>query len=365
MKFLSSALLVWSPMLFIGLAGCGGQSSAFEQALAAGDRAKSSGRYDDAAAAYQEAGDAAKKGRDRDEGYFLAAATLEQAGRHQEAMAAYDQLIVRSPKGERTPRAVFERGLLEVQYGDAEAGWKALEAAIWAYPGAGSARRVLRKYLEHLDEKRPGAGDEWLRANQERLLTTELGEDALYLMAKALQAEGKISEARAQYEKCAERYPYPYGTLTDDAWWNAAELAEQQGDSRAAIVYLEKLLAPREVSTMKQGSYERPRYSAAQFKLAEIYRDKLGEDEQARRAFHRLYEDFKTSILRDDALWNEMLLARKAKEDSKVCELMQAMVQDFPESRYSGCAPQLCASMSAPAKAPPCRGYLKSVLGIE
>jgi tetratricopeptide (TPR) repeat protein len=347
------------------LAGCGANRDAFEKALFSGDRAKSSGRYDDAAAAYREAGDAAKKERDRDEGYFREAAALDQAGRHQEAMAAYDRLIALSPKGERTPRAVYERALLEVQHGDAEAGWKALEGALFDHATSGSARRVLRKYVEYLDGKQAGAGHGWLEANRERLLATELAEDTLYLIAKALQAEGNGAAARAGYVACAERFPYPYGTLADDSWWNAAELAEQQGDHRAAAEYLQKLLAPREIATMKQGSYERPRYSAAQFKLAELYRDRLGDEARARQEFRRLYREHKTSILRDDALWNEVLLARKAKDEGGVCEAVKLLVQDFPESRYAGCAPQLCAAAGSSSKAPPCRGYLRTALGIE
>ncbi|MDW8252154.1 MAG: tetratricopeptide repeat protein, partial [Myxococcales bacterium] len=362
---LSLPIMARGLLLILLLASCGTSREAFDRALAAGDRAKSAGRYDEAAAAYREAGDTAKRERDRDEGYFREAATLEQAGRYQEAMAAYDRLIALSPRGERTPRAVYERALLEVQHGDAEAGWQALERALLTYPSSGSARRVLRKVVEHHEEKAAGGGRRWLEANRERLLATELGEDTLYLIAKALQAEGRGAEARAGFVACAERYPYPYGALADDAWWNAAELAEQQGDYMGAVGYLQKLLAPREIATMKHGSYERPRYSAARFKLAELYRDRLGDDERAREEFRRLYREHTTSVLRDDALWNEILLARKAKDDRGVCDAMTQLVKEFPESRYAGCSQQLCASAGSSPKAPPCRGYLRSALGLE
>lgn len=347
------------------LAGCSANRSAFDNALAAGDRAKSAGRYEEAAAAYRQAGEAADKERDRDEGYFREAATLAQAGRHQEAMEAYDRLIARAPRGERTPRAVYERAFLEIEHGDPEAGWGKLEQAILDHPGAGSARRALRKYMEYLDSKGAGGGRSWLEAHQGKLGGTELGEDVQYLKAKALQAEGRSAEARAAYVECAEKYPYPYGTLTDDAWWNAAELAEQQGDGASAVRYLERLLAPREVATLKQGSYERPRYSAAQFKLAELYRDRLGDEGRARREFRRVYEAHRTSILRDDALWNELLLARKAGDRGGACEAMKLLVRDFPESRYAGCAPEVCEGEAAPTKAPACRSYLRAALGLE
>lgn len=352
-------------LLALGLLGCaGGGRDAFQQSLSAGDRAKSAGRYDEAIGAYHDAGEAAKKGRDRDEGYFREAATLDQAGRHQEAMAAYERLIAQSPKGERTPRAIFERAWLEIHHGDAERGWKMLEQALFEQSPSGSARRAVRQYLDHLDEKQPGAGHAWLDANRERLLKTEIAEDTLYLIAKALQAEGRKAEARVAYVECAERFPYPYGSLADDSWWNAAELAAELGDPRASVDYLKKLLAPREVATMKQGSYERPRYAAAQYRLAELFRDKLGDEAQARREFHKVYRDHTTSILRDDALWNEALLARKAGDQPAVCEVMGALAKDFPKSRYSGCTSQLCPSVSPSSEAPACRGYLKAALGV-
>jgi hypothetical protein len=118
------------------------------------------------------------------------------------------------------------------------------------------------------------------------------------------------------------------------------------------------------VATMKQGSYERPRYSAAQYRLGELFRDKLNDPAQARKEFHRLYSDHKTSILRDDALWHEALLARKASDQEAVCGVMSALSKDFPESRYAGCAGLMCGSLSPSPKAPECRGYLKEALGM-
>ena len=44
--------------------------------------------------------------------------------------------------------------------------------------------------------------------------------------------------------------------------------------------------------------------------MGEIYRDGLRDHASARREFRRLYTDFTTSILRDDALWAEARLAK-------------------------------------------------------
>ncbi|RYE94307.1 MAG: hypothetical protein EOO75_02315 [Myxococcales bacterium] len=346
------------------LAGCAARSSdGYRRSLAAGDRAKSAGRYDEAAAAYAEAARAASKERDRDEGAFLEAATLAQGGRHQEAMAAYDRLIAASPRGERSERAVYERALLEIEHGDAAAGWAALERALLTLPGAGTGRRALHKLVEHAEAEAPGGGGHrWLDAHRATLAKTELDEDVRYLIAKALEAEGKAAEARAAYVACAEAHPYPFGSLTDDSWWNAAALADKQGDAAAAVTYLQRLLAPREVATMKQGSYERPRYAAAQYRLAELYRDRLADPLRARREFHVLYERHTTSPLRDDALWNEALLARQAGDRQATCDVARELVRALPESRYAGCASQLCPGQSDSPKAPACRDYLRAAL---
>ena len=56
------------------------------------------------------------------------------------------------------------------------------------------------------------------------------------------------------------------------------------------------MLSVREESTFA-GSYERPRFSPAQFRIAVLYRDVLRDHRSARREFHRLYQAHKSSIL--------------------------------------------------------------------
>ncbi len=358
---MSRALLV----LALALTACGSaRPTAYAQSLAAGDRAKSSGRYDEAATAYGEAARAATKSRDRDEGFFLEAATLDQAGRHQEAMAAYDRLIAASPGGERTERAIYERAELEIRYGDQAAGWAALEKAMLAHPSAGSARRALRQIVEHENGKQANGGHAWLDAHRAALAPTDLDEDARYLTAKALEAEGRTAEARKAYVDCATAHPYPFGSLNDDSWWNAAALSEKLNDPQGAVDALHRLLAPREVATMKQGSYERPRYAPAQYHLAEIYRDKLNDPGRARIEFRRVFVVHTTSPLRDDALWNEALLSRQANDTQATCQVAQLLVRDLPESRYAGCASELCPGQKNSPRAPACRGYLRTALGL-
>jgi tetratricopeptide (TPR) repeat protein len=340
------------------LAGCGGSNDAFQSGLAAGDRAKSSGRYDEAAAAYRDAATRAKKQRDQDEARYREASALEQAGRVPEAIAAYDAIA--SGAGERAARAAFDEAFLQIDRGDAAKGWAQIEAAIWAHASSGSARKGLHRWLAHLDEQKPGAGLAWLQQNQARLLGTELGEDALYLTAKSLEAAGNKAEAREMFLRCALAYPYPQGSLADDAYWNASQLDEQLGRLQDAVTDLRRMVERREVSTLGQGSYERPRYPEAQLRVAELYRDRLNDPAQARREFRKFYAEFPHSIRRAEALWNEGLLARKAGDQGAACEAMGLLTSNLPESRYAACVTSICPSARPPEKASACRGYIQA-----
>lgn len=344
------------------LAGCAGPGSQFLAAKAAGDRAKSSGRLDEAAQAYQDAAQTAKRARDRDEALYLAAATYQQAGRNREAMAAYEGLISLSPEGERTKRAIFERASLEIAQGDESKGWQMLEDAVFQHPDAASAGGALRKIAEHEESKQKGGGRAFLTKAVQKLAGSELAEEATYRLAHTLRDEGDLRGARDLFVDGAKRYPYPRGSLADNNWWNAAELDVELGEPRLAIEHLEALLAPREVATLHQGSYERPLYSPARMKIAEIYRDQLKDDRKARESFHRVYSEHTTSILRDDALWSEALLARKDRDEEATCGVMRTLVKEFPESRYAGCSELLCPSVKAPEKALACRNYIKEAI---
>jgi hypothetical protein len=77
-----------------------------------------------------------------------------------------------------------------------------------------------------------------------------------------------------------------------------------------------------------------------------LYRDVLGDHASARREFHALYADHLTSILRDDALWEEAKLALADGDSREACTLTAALTKDFPASRYAPCSKALCPSAS-------------------
>lgn len=335
---------------------------AFLQSKAAGDRALSAGRYEEAAHAYQEAADAARRPRDRDEALFLEANVYRRARDWEKAKAAYRALLAESPEGDRAARATYELAWIEIETGNRDEGFAMLEGALFAHPDAGPARRALKRFLAHLEEREDTrAAIAWIDRSLDSFRGSALEENLRYERAKLLESLGELAAARDAYVDCARRHPYPFGSLFDDALWNASMLDEALGRYELAIQDLEELLRHREASTLT-GSYERPRYADAQMRIAELYRDRIGDLQAARRAFHTLYAAHQTSRLRDDALWEEAKIARQLGDLEAACSLTSRLRREFPESRYAGCAKLLCESAPVDPQNE-CRPYITKTYG--
>jgi tetratricopeptide (TPR) repeat protein len=231
-----------------------------------------------------------------------------------------------------------------------------LEAAARRYPEHGLARPAIHRMIRHAeDEGGPAAALRWLEAHREVFRGTGEEEVISYETGLALDRAGKKQEAHDVFLASARKHPYPFGGLTDDAYWRAAVIDEEAGRYDEAIAHLRELLSSREPSGAWV-SYERPRYSEAQLRIALIYRDRLHDDAAARREFEKLYALHTTTIKRDDAVWGEALLARKDGDPRTVCKLARRLVDEFPESRYVACAHDLCAEVPALKRA--CADYI-------
>jgi TolA-binding protein len=104
------------------------------------------------------------------------------------------------------------------------------------------------------------------------------------------------------------------------------------------------------------GSYERPRFSEAQLKIAKIYRDGLKDRAAARRELRKVYTDHPTSTLRDDALWAEAVMLHQDKSQADACDVVKRLVSELPESRYARCARAVCPTAPEPKR--PCADYI-------
>jgi tetratricopeptide (TPR) repeat protein len=328
------------------------------ESRAAAERAYSAGRYEEAARHWLEAADAAGRRRDRAEALYRAGASYDRAGRHRQAAELYERLERDLPKSERAARAAFERARHEIERGDRDRGYAELERVMFAHARSGLAPRALRQILQRAEER---GGPTEARAKLEALLPklaqTPLAERALYARAELFEALGERGAARDQYLDVARRFPYPRGVLWDDALFHAARLEDELGNPARAIEHLQRMLAEQEPSHL-QGSYEKPRYAEAQFRIAELYRDRLRDPKRARRAFRKVWDAHPTSLLKDDALWQEALLARRSGDVRAACSAFELLADELPESRFVPCGRLVCPTAPADPKRG-CRSYIE------
>jgi len=308
-----------------------------------------SGRYRDAADRWLVAARRASSPVDRDEARYRAALSFVHAGDTARADALLAELG--AGRGERAARASFDRARLTAR-SDPERGDTLRLAAVRKHPSSGLAAEAAREHLAFVEE-RQGAGPAVAacRALHAELGTTELAEALSYECARRTEAAGDLPRARDAYLATAAQHPYPEGAYWDDALTGAARCEERLGRPARAVELLERLLAERERS-VAVGSYERSRYAQARFHIAELYRDALGDPARARREFRRVFDEHQTSLLRDDALFNEASLAQREGDAKAACEAVRLLQHDLPDSRYVGCGPLLCATAAAAAR--PC-----------
>lgn len=346
-------------VLAAGLAvlGCGHAAGESARLGAAAERAYAAGRYDEARARWHDAAAAAGTAHERDEARYREATCLTRAGRWAEAIQVLDRLLHDSPHGKGAPRALYDRALALSARGDDARGLAELDALLRAFPESAVAPLALKRYSEGLRE----TGEPSLRAYLDAVIPllerTSLGERLHHAYAESLERSGNLEGARVRFLLMAERYPYPRGAFWDDALFRAADIEARQGDPAGAIRLLERMLSEREVSYV-EGSYEKGRYAESQFRIAELYRDAMGDAVRARQAFERLWSAHRSSRLRDDAGWNAALLARAAGDQPGACRLLTELVTETPSSRYAPCAPRICPTLKAQAGSGDCHDYL-------
>lgn len=339
------------------LLACGTRPPArFVAERSAAEAAYSQGDYRGAALRWQAAAESAPEPRERDEASYRRAASLERAGDRAAAEAVYASL--ERGGGERAERAAFARADSLIHRGETRRGYELLRRSLLRFPGSGLARRAAQRFLEHIAESE---GKARVLPEIERLLAqltgSELEESIRYERARWLESLGRSQDARDAYLEQARRFAYPRGAFWDDALFAAARIDEAAGQYEAALVHLERLLRERETARMS-GSYERASYARARFHIAELYRDQLGLPLRARAEFRRVWRDHPTSRLGDDALFEEALVALRARDAAGACDAAELLVSREPSSRFSRCAHALCPKISSVAGG--CRPYLRA-----
>lgn len=289
----------------LGLAGCvptlsGPGSEAHLDHMAEASRHHAHGRDGEAAAAWHEAAAEADRRVDRDEALYREAQTRRRAGELDAALALFDEIAALEPPSRRTARALFESARIRLDRGERERALADLRAVCERFAGEGPASRALRL----LAAQTSGPDERLALARSlEAITEPDLRDDLFALEAEALierGAPGDRAAARAALERIVTERRYPLALRWDDAFMRLADLAEEDGEPRAAIAYLERMLTPHSEGLVP-GSYTQPLMPQAAIRIARLHRDALHDVAAADAAFQRVVRQFGSSTLADDA----------------------------------------------------------------
>jgi tetratricopeptide (TPR) repeat protein len=245
---------------------------------------------------------------------------------------------------------------MELNEGDRGQALLLFERVMRQYPESALASRALDRCLSSILAEESLQTQLNFLSRQRPSEKGDLGEKLDYTKAKLLYQNDQLEAAKGAFLRLASEYPYPTGGYWDDALWYAADIERRSQAPEAALALLHRMLSEREPAHF-QGSYQRPRYAEAQFRIAEIYRDDLKDPIRAQSAFRRVFSDHPTSLLRDDALWQEARLAHQLRRHRAACNAVEALIENLPDSRFVGCSKHLCPDAEVPSSSR-CRPYI-------
>ena len=326
------------------LVACGGAPSAYTVHFAAGERAETAGRHAEAADAFDKASRDPATKRERDHAAFLAGLELVRAG--DVASGAQHLEAVVKNRGEHAAQARWQLIQLDVATSQPNVATE-LDDFLRTYPNDGLAYPALQARLRIA---RAAGGEaealSVLRALEPAVAKSDSAARVAFDVAESLAALGKPDEARAAFLSVATRFPYP-GEYFDDALYRASEIDEQQGRVPEAIADLEQMVAVLESSTLP-GTYIRPRFPDAAWRIAVLYRDKANDAKKAIDWFERYYDMFPNDLRRAEALWQEAKLLQKGGDESAACSRLAKLVSAQPDSRYVPCVVTRCSGVERP-----------------
>lgn len=273
------------------------------QALAEGDRHAHHGRVEDATSAYERSAQTADRRVDRDEALYRQSRVLRRDGQYAEAVEILDRIAATEPPSRRTARSVYDASRLRIQHLDQRAeGLSGLRRVLLEFSSDGPAARALYYILEDFEAREDAAGAlAFLRETYPRVRESTVADDILDAEAHLLLEAGERAGARAALERIVRDHPYPQGHRWDDALWQLADLAEEDGDAEGAIARLEEIVH-RDENTMMPGSYTLSTFPRAQLRIARLYRDALSDHGAAAREFRQTFSQFPDSTVSDDAM---------------------------------------------------------------
>lgn len=286
------------------------------------------GRIEQAAQAWDEAARTAERRVDREEAEYRRARALLRLERDHEALEVLDAISARRPIARRTIRALFDAARIRLGLGETERAHDALTFIVNERPGDGPASRALRLLMQARASEPAASRLAFLRALYEKVGASDLGDDLLTFEAEIHLERGDRAASVATYERLLREHPYPHGQRWDETLERLADLAEEDGDYAGAVAYLTRMVQVQE-STVTPGSQTLPGMPAARLRIARIYRDHLHDPERAASHFARTYEQFPTSRLGDDALYELGAMWLDADQRERGCAMLARVVREF------------------------------------
>lgn len=323
---------------------CASSPSVFAMRFAEGERAVTAGRHAEAASAFDAASRAEAPKREREHAAFLAALELVRSGDVAGGAARFGAIA--STRSEHAAQARWELVAMDVATGAPNVKSE-LDDFIRTYPNNGLAYPALQTRLRMARD----AGGEAealavLRGFEPAVAKTESAPRIAYEIAESLAKLGKLDEASAAFGSVVQRWPYP-GEYFDYALYRKSEVDETLGHLEDAVGNLERMLVVLEAS-MWPGTYVRPRFPDAGFRIAELYRDKLGDKKRAIAAFERYVDMFPNDIRRGEALWQAAKLLSSSGDEEAACGQLAKLVSKDPDSRYVPCVIAKCTGVVRP-----------------
>lgn len=331
--------------------------AAWHDAMASGDRAHHAGREAEAAAQYDQAAREAARSRDRDEAEFRSAMSLARTGDRAGALARLDGVASRSPDFERGARASYEAAMIRCASNDESErarGWRDLDTLVRTRSETGPARVSIERLLAEHEARDPSLAraiawiDEALA--DARLTAVPLRASLQAERARRLERAGRGSDAVAAWRALFVDIPYPQNNRWDDGHVALATLLRTQGDARGAAAALEEMLSVVDPSC-NGGTCDAPEMQEGAMLRAEILRDDLRDLAGAAAAFHRAYEMFPSSRVRDDALEGEARV-RDLLRDGSACAVWVRLASEFPCTRRGRLGRGRATECGRPPEAP-------------
>ncbi|MSP60526.1 MAG: hypothetical protein EXR72_09335 [Myxococcales bacterium] len=267
---------------------------------------------------------------------------LERLGRDAEAAAAWEALPDRTGDSRQKSRAITRAAevSLEKLHDPGRAvrlAWRCVES----WPDEVAADDALALALRVDRPRDPGATLLRVDALARSLGDRDVVDNLIAAGAEIARGLGDGKGAVARYDELARRFPR--SGLLDDANYQAALILRDARDFPGALLRLKRILDTKRRALIV-GSYNAMLLDDAQLLTGLVLLDDLHDPASAAAAFTRLADEYKDSLLRDDALY-ELTRARLAahtpptdEDRAAACAALARLLKEYPEGNRARAA---------------------------